>query len=80
MFRAKITSDEQRKQVLNSAKTLKGTQYDKVYISRDLTRAQRTAFLRKDKLEGLKILLPQILRPHHVKHMTPQEQALLMHL
>ena len=47
MFRAKITSDEQRKQVLNSAKTLKGTQYDKVYISRDLTRAQRTALFEK---------------------------------
>lgn len=47
MFRAKIVSDEQRKHILNSAKTLKGTQYDRVYISRDLTRAQRSALFEK---------------------------------
>ena len=47
MFRAKIVSDEQRKHILNSAKALKGTQYDRVFISRDLTRAQRTALFEK---------------------------------
>ena len=47
MFRAKITSDELRKHVLDSARTLKGTQYDAVYISRDLTWAQRKANFEK---------------------------------
>ena len=47
MFRARITSDEQRKHVLDQAKMLKGTQFDGVYISRDLTRAQRTVLYEK---------------------------------
>ena len=47
MFRAKITSDELRKHILDNAKTLKGTQYDGVFISRDLTRAQRTVLFEK---------------------------------
>ena len=51
MFRARIMSDEQRKRVLDNAyrvtKTLRGTQFDKVFISRDLTRAQRTVLYEK---------------------------------
>ena len=47
MFRARIMSDEQRKLVLDKAKTLKGTQFDRVFISRDLTRAQRTVLYEK---------------------------------
>lgn len=47
MFRAKIMSDDQRKHILDNAKTLKGTRYDGVYISRDLTRAQRTVLFEK---------------------------------
>ena len=49
MFRAKIISDEQRKLILENAKKLKGSTYSSVYISRDLTRAQRTELFEKRK-------------------------------
>ena len=49
MFRAKIISDEQRKLILENAKKLKGSIYSSVYISRDLTRAQRTELFEKRK-------------------------------
>ena len=41
MFRAKILDDEVRKRVLEKSKSLRGTDYGGVYISRDLTFAQR---------------------------------------
>lgn len=47
MFRAKIIPEEQRKLVLDNAKKLKGSAYSSVYISRDLTRAQRTELYEK---------------------------------
>ena len=49
MFRAKIMSDEQRKLVLDNAKKLKDSTYSSVYISRDLTRVQRTELYEKRK-------------------------------
>lgn len=49
MFRAKIISEEQRKFILENAKKLKGSTYSSVYISRDLTRAQRTELFEKRK-------------------------------
>ena len=41
IFRAKILDEAVRKQVLDRSKSLKGTNYSQVYISRDLTYAQR---------------------------------------
>lgn len=41
IFRAKLLNDEVRKRVLDNSKTLRGTDYHGVYISRDLTYAQR---------------------------------------
>ena len=41
IFRAKILDETVRKQVLDRSKSLKGTDYSEVYISRDLTYAQR---------------------------------------
>ena len=41
LIRAKIPDEEKRKQVLEKAKTLKGSRYDGVFIRRDLTYAQR---------------------------------------
>ena len=41
-YRTKIGDDESRKMVLDKAKLLKGTAYESVFISRDLTYAQRT--------------------------------------
>ena len=49
MFRAKILSEEQRKSILDNAKKLRGSPYSTVYISRDLTRAQRTDLYEKRK-------------------------------
>ena len=49
MFRAKILSDEQRKLVLDNAKNLKGSAFSSVYITRDLTRSQRTELYEKRK-------------------------------
>ena len=49
MFRAKIISDEQRKLILDNAKKLKGSTYSSIYISRDLTHAQRTELYEKRK-------------------------------
>ena len=46
-FPSKNVSDEQRKHVLNSAKTLKRIQYGQACISRDLTSAQRTVLFEK---------------------------------
>ena len=41
IFRAKILDETARKQVLERSKSLRGTSYDGIYISRDLTYAQR---------------------------------------
>ena len=41
IFRAKIVDEDVRKQVLEKSKSLRGTEYSCVYISRDLTYAQR---------------------------------------
>ena len=41
IFRAKIVDESQRKLVLDKAKHLKGSAYDNVFLSRDLTYAQR---------------------------------------
>ena len=41
LIRAKITDEDKRKQILEKAKTLKGSRYDGVFIRRDLTYAQR---------------------------------------
>lgn len=42
IYRAKIINDDLRKTVLDKAKMLRGTDYSSVYISRDLTYAQRS--------------------------------------
>ena len=41
IFRAKILDEVARKQILERSKSLRGTSYDGVYISRDVTYAQR---------------------------------------
>lgn len=41
IYRAKIMNANNRKLVLDNAKNLRGTRYDKVFINRDLTYAQR---------------------------------------
>ena len=43
LYRGKILSENDRKLVLDKAKTLKGTDYDRVYIRKDLTYNQRCA-------------------------------------
>lgn len=42
LFRAKILNDDHRKAVLEKARTLKDTRFGNVFISRDLTYAQRS--------------------------------------
>ena len=49
MYRANIMSDEHRKRVLDQARNLRGTSSEVVFISKDLTRAQRTAMYEKRK-------------------------------
>ena len=49
MYRANTASDEQRKKVLDQAKNLKGSNFDPVFISKDLTRAQRTVLYERRK-------------------------------
>ena len=43
LYRGKILNESDRKLVLDKAKTLKGTNYDRVFIRRDLTYNQRCA-------------------------------------
>ena len=40
LYRAKFASDEVRSNILNCAKRLKGSEYDGIYINRDLTYIQ----------------------------------------
>ena len=48
IYRTKIIDDNQRKLLLDKAKMLKGSPYESVFISRDLTYAQRSEmFLRR---------------------------------
>ena len=50
IFRAKITDEDSRNFILEKAKSLKDTEnYKHVYISRDLTYAQRTALFNRRK-------------------------------
>ena len=49
IYRAKIVNDDLRKTVLDKAKTLRNTDYSSVYISRDLTYAQRTELFARRK-------------------------------
>ena len=49
LFRAKIDSDEHRKLVLEKAKHLKESGYSTVFVSRDLTYAQRTELFNRRK-------------------------------
>ena len=49
IYRAKITDDELRRTVLEKAKTLRNTEYNDVYISRDLTYAQRAELFARRK-------------------------------
>ena len=49
LYRAKIVNDELRKTVLEKAKTLRNTDYNSVYISRDLTYAQRSELFARRK-------------------------------
>lgn len=49
VFRAKVQHDEHRKLVLEKAKNLKDTGFHSVYISRDLTYAQRTELFNRRK-------------------------------
>lgn len=49
LYRGKILNENDRKLVLDRAKTLKGTDYDRVYIRKDLTYNQRCALkVRRD--------------------------------
>ena len=41
LFRGKITSSEDRRELLEKAKTLKNSRYSGIYINRDLTYNQR---------------------------------------
>ena len=49
IYRAKIMSDDLRKTVLEKAKMLRDTDYSSVYISRDLTYAQRSELFARRK-------------------------------
>ena len=56
IFRAKVVDDAQRKLILDSAKRLKGSAHDCVYISRDLTYAQRAdLYQRRQSRQGQKL-------------------------
>ena len=53
LWRAKILNPEDRKLVLDRAKRLKGSQFDHVFVRRDLTYAQRMELrLRRENLES----------------------------
>lgn len=49
LFRAKIDNDDHRKLVLEKAKHLKESEYSTVFVSRDLTYAQRTELFNRRK-------------------------------
>ena len=49
IYRAKIINDDLRKMVLEKAKFLRNTDFSSVYISRDLTYAQRTELFARQK-------------------------------
>ena len=49
MYRAKVLNDEHRKLVLENSKKLKDTSFCDVYITRDLTYAQRSELFQRRK-------------------------------
>ena len=46
-YRVRVNDDQSRKALLDKAKQLRGSQYERVYISRDLTYAQRTELFQR---------------------------------
>lgn len=55
-FRVKILDDSCRKLILDRAKHLRGSEYQNVYISRDLTYAQRTELYRRRQERQAQVL------------------------
>ena len=73
LWRAKILDPEQRKLVLDRAKHLRGTQYDHIYIRRDLTFVQRMEL--KQRRESLAQTTGRIIRPSHHNSEAPSSQG-----
>ena len=73
LWRAKILDPEQRKLVLDRAKHLRGTQYDHIYIRRDLTFVQRMEL--RQRRESLAQTTGRIIRPSHHNSEAPSSQG-----
>ena len=71
IFRAKVLNDDLRKMVLEKAKSLRNTDYNSVYISRDLTYAQRSELFTRRKARQSELGRTQ--DPPHVRppHANP---------
>ena len=80
LYRAKILNINDRKLLLDRAKNLRGTRYDKVFIRRDLTYAQR-AELRERRLNRQSQqqvsaeTIPKAVETVHAREEQPHEQA-----
>ena len=80
LYRAKILNISDRKQLLDRAKNLRGTRYDKVFIRRDLTYAQR-AELRERRLnrqsqqEVSAGTIPKTVETVHAREEQPHERV-----
>ena len=76
LYRGKILNEDDRKLVLDKAKTLKGTDYDRVYIRKDLTYNQRCALkARRDAYRSQQERQPSTAVPGEHPAPTPQESA-----
>ena len=79
LCRGKIMDSEQRALVLDKAKTLKGSQYDHVYIRRDLTFNQRQELKARRELPASRVFRASAPQPKAAENKgesdTTQEQA-----
>ena len=78
LWRAKIMNPEDRKLVLDRAKHLKGSQFDNVFVRRDLTYAQRMELrLRRENLElrAAEPVRQAVSRPAEPVHLAASQLA-----
>lgn len=80
LYRAKILNINERKQLLDRAKNLRGTRYDKVFIRRDLTYAQRAELrerrLNRQSQEQVSAeTIPKTVETAHAREEFPHDQG-----
>lgn len=80
LYRAKVLNINDRKQLLDRAKNLRGTPYDKVFIRRDLTYAQRTELRerrlnRQSQQQDSVETIPKRVETAHAREEAPHGQG-----